>query len=351
MSRKIKVHFPGYDQSQKTIPIAYSCGLGEWDERFACGLRVEDPALAKTCEILETEGGKLWERVDAAEAEIMVYPHNVYEVNDGVLKASQLAESKGVTCLFFRCHDSPKPMVLPYGEVYQTSAYASEVGSSEHVLPAFVCDYMQGKEDFRYRPKRERPKVGFCGFTGTGLVRFVYRLQMRFEKVKGLMLRSNSLRYLEETEGVDKSFIRRKHFWGGAKSRFKDNRALAQEVRKTYINNLAECDYVLCIRGTGNFSFRFYETLSRGRIPLFVNTDCQLPFSDQINWKEHCVWVEDKDLKNIGELLVAFHENLSDDEFLALQQKNYELWQEWLGPVGYYLKLFGRHLDMSRYED
>ena len=347
LTRKIKIHFPSYDENQKTIPLAYSCGLGEWDERFACGLQLSDPALIKTLEILEGEGGNLWEQVGADDAEIMVYPHNVYEVNEGVLRASQVAKGKGVMCLFFRCHDSSKPVKLPHGVVYQTSVYASEVENSEHVLPAFVCDYMQGKENFRYRPKRDRPKVGFCGFTSTGLLRFMYRLQMRMEKVKGLLLRTDSLRYLEESEGVDKSFIRRKYFWGGAKSRFKDDRELAREVRKTYINNLAECDYVLCIRGTGNFSFRFYETLSRGRIPLFVNTDSQLPFSDEIDWKKHCVWVDEKNLKNIGRLLVSFHEALSPEEFLALQEQNYNLWQEWLGPVGYYLKLFGKHLDLS----
>ena len=159
------------------------------------------------------------------------------------------------------------------------------------------------------------------------------------------------MRYLEETEGVDKSFIRRKHFWGGAKSRFRDDKQLADEVRKTYINNLGECDYVLCIRGTGNFSFRFYETLSRGRIPLFVNTDCQLPFSDEIDWKAHCVWVEEKDLKIIGRVLLDFHRNLSAEEFLALQKKNYEMWREWLGPVGYYLKLFGLHLNLDSIGD
>lgn len=28
-------------------------------------------------------------------------------------------------------------------------------------------------------------------------------------------------------------------------------------------------DYVLCTRGNGNYSIRFYEALCRGRIPVF----------------------------------------------------------------------------------
>ena len=163
--------------------------MGELDDRFSCGLDINDPALARTCERLKAEGGKLWEKVGAEDADIMVYPHNVYEADGAVLRASQVAEAKGVECLFFRCHDSSRPVELPYGVVYQTSAFASQLGDSNLVLPAFVCDYMQGLGEGGFRVKKERPKVGFCGFTGTTIQRVIYQLQMRTAKALGLKLR------------------------------------------------------------------------------------------------------------------------------------------------------------------
>ena len=41
----------------------------------------------------------------------------------------------------------------------------------------------------------------------------------------------------------------------------------------------------ICNRGNGNFSMRFYQTLSCGRIPVLLNTDMVLPFSDEIDWE------------------------------------------------------------------
>ena len=60
---------------------------------------------------------------------------------------------------------------------------------------------------------------------------------------------------------------------------------LFKKLRKEYYQNIDNTDYTLCIRGTGNFSVQFYQTLALGRIPIFINTDCILPFEKEINWK------------------------------------------------------------------
>lgn len=80
----------------------------------------------------------------------------------------------------------------------------------------------------------------------------------------------------------------------------------------------------------GNFSVRLYETLMMGRIPVFVNTDCLLPFEDKINWKNHVVWVEWKDKNKIAEILSDFHKNISIQDFEKMQLKNRRLWKETL---------------------
>ena len=75
------------------------------------------------------------------------------------------------------------------------------------------------------------------------------------------------MKYLEQENMIITNFIYRKKYRAGAKSQ-KD----LQSTTLEYYENLLDSDYILCIRGAGNFSIRLYETLMVGRIPIFVNT-------------------------------------------------------------------------------
>lgn len=112
-----------------------------------------------------------------------------------------------------------------------------------------------------------------------------------------------------------------------------------EEFRNKFVENIIESDYTLCVRGLGNNSVRFFETLCCGRIPVFVNTDSTLPFDNLIDWKSLCVWVEEKDIDNIAAAVVEFHNNISEEEFLNLQEKLREIWEEYLTPIGFFKRL------------
>ena len=76
---------------------------------------------------------------------------------------------------------------------------------------------------------------------------------------------------------MDTNIVLRPSFYGGAAGGDPDAQL---QARTGYVENLVASDYVLCARGAGNFSYRLYETLSCGRIPVFVDTDCVLPHED-----------------------------------------------------------------------
>ena len=86
--------------------------------------------------------------------------------------------------------------------------------------------------------------------------------------------RAKLLSYFVKSDKVKTNFIYRENYRGGAIT-------TEQRTKTTleYYNNILESDYVLCVRGAGNFSVRLYETLMMGKIPVFVNTDCLLPLS------------------------------------------------------------------------
>jgi hypothetical protein len=58
---------------------------------------------------------------------------------------------------------------------------------------------------------------------------------------------------------------------------------------KEFQDNIKNSHFTLCNRGAGNFSMRFYETLSAGRIPLILDTDLVLPYEDKINWDDFII--------------------------------------------------------------
>jgi hypothetical protein len=106
--------------------------------------------------------------------------------------------------------------------------------------------------------------------------------------------------------------------------------------RELYVRSITESDYVLCMRGRGNWSYRFYETLSAGRVPVVVNTDMLLPLSDSVDWKRHCVWIELVDLSCLPEKILEFHTALDENAFERLQEDNRQLWLERLEPVAFW---------------
>ena len=96
---------------------------------------------------------------------------------------------------------------------------------------------------------------------------------------------------------------------------------------ENFYQNIEKNHYTLCVRGTGNFSARFYETLSLGRIPVLINTDCILPFANQINWREHIICIEQNELTDIDYKILDFHTSLNQDSLTHMQKMNRELWK------------------------
>jgi len=114
--------------------------------------------------------------------------------------------------------------------------------------------------------------------------------------------------------------------------------------RREFVNNILSSDYVLCARGWANCSIRFYETLSLGRIPVLIDTDCVLPFESAIDWRKYCVMVKENKPAQAARAIREFHETLAPGEFEALQKACRRLWEEWFSPLGFFNNLH-RQLD------
>jgi hypothetical protein len=306
----------------------------------------------------EQHGGELFEMTSLAQAEVAVLPapwEDVRENADRRALASEfvaLASRAGKPVLVFFWHDSAEEVCIPNSILFRTSLYQSRRKANEFAMPSWSEDFIERYLGGRLveRRKQDKPVVGFCGAAGPlepPLRTQLKHLAKRVANAAGLgqhdvsrELRARAMAFLKQSPLTETNFVIRNGFWAGvAPAGTEVDYGRLQSARIDYVTNMVNSDYVLCLRGGGNFSYRLYETLSCGRIPVFVNTDCSLPYDQVINYKDYCVWVEEDELPRIGEKVAAFHEGLTPAAFIELQHACRRLWETSLSPFGFFSML------------
>ncbi|HEY9685971.1 MAG TPA: exostosin family protein [Coleofasciculaceae cyanobacterium] len=109
--------------------------------------------------------------------------------------------------------------------------------------------------------------------------------------------------------------------------------------KRLFVQEALDSPYALITRGSGNYSFRLYEIMALGRIPVIIDTDSCLPWPDLIPWSEICLIVPRKDIPKLPSKIREFHEGLTCAEFEALQYRIREIWQTYLSEEGFYTTL------------
>lgn len=286
--------------------------------------------------------------LEEAELGILTMTWNYYTRSNQLDKAISFVkdcERRGLKVLSWNAGDHgvrvPK---LDNLIVLRESGYKSKFGANEFTLPSFIGDplkkYYDRSEPF-ILPYQKEPVVGFCGqahySVRTALTQLAqiakrniqYHFRLRPEEPEVLLstihFRAKILKGLQDHPGVKTNFILREKYRAGV-SEYKDKHK--HQTTLEFYNNMKTSPYIVCMRGGGNFSVRFYEALAMGRIPVFINTDSSLPFDDRIDWKKHVVWVDRKDWKRAGKKVADFHSRLSDAKFESLQVENRKLWEE-----------------------
>lgn len=330
--QRIRMHVFGARPERPLTALAAAVGAGP----LARGLGVEAPRYDR----LLQKAPFFFELASADLAPVWVFAHEVESPAEIEREAAHLPPHVS-HCIFFDGRDDTRPIPVPRRgiTIFRTSLLARTRLAHERAMPAPCDDLLAGfGERVIERSWSAKPSIGFCGFVGSPLRRLGFHALRQYQKSEGLALRERALSCFERSRAIETRFIRRQAFWGGSIGRFHFDEKHQRKVRREFIENLIETDYALCVRGKGNFSFRLYETLSAGRIPIFVNSDCVLPFEDRVDWKRHAVWLEQDDLGGAVDKLMGFHEKLGSRGFVELQRANRRLWEEWLSPEGFYPK-------------
>jgi hypothetical protein len=193
--------------------------------------------------------------------------------------------------------------------------------------------------ELHLREKLEKPSVSFTGWASLSakarlklwVKEFPVSLaelvdEKRGAERKGILFREKALRVLSRNPRVEPRFTARTSYSGHVKT----IQGSVADNRREFVENLLNSDYALCVKGDGNYSVRFYEALSLGRIPLFVDTACVLPLEDIINYRDFCVFVDWRDVDRVGDILADFHARLSPEQFKDMQRKARDAYQNYL---------------------
>ena len=242
--------------------------------------------------------------------------------------------------------------------VFYTSSFQSSRKKNEFAMPEWTSDFVKThlKDRIVLRNKQKKPKIGFCGYApplGVPLGIKKIKAWLRYggdrlgitEKYyykTGHTNRVRALSNLLKSSLVETNFIFRQRFAFANKESLQstiDFQELEKIQRLEFCQNIIDSDYILCCSGYENYSIRFYEALSMGRIPIFLNTDCVLPYDFAIDWKKYCVWVDEDEIDLIAEKVADFHNSLSASEFKELQHECRRLWLDWISPSGFFRNL------------
>lgn len=301
---------------------------------------------------------------DPAQADFFVFPTNYevgHELTDHYLhyfngnptdrqlalryeqEIKELADRFNKKILVFFFSDAADPVNIQNAIVFRTSLLKSRKPSHEYAMPAFKHFLWTRDSAYpEFLPWQQTPSIAFRGqaapkMKGKAALKNRINLLSNHLGGKDLFFLKNNFGYLERRNAM--------HYLQKDKSIHCDFTITSvinsdnKDTSQIYRQNVFAHPYNLCASGFGNYSYRLYEVMSAGRIPVFINTDCHLPFEEFIDWKEYAVWVEKKDIPFISHKLKAFHMEMNGELFIQQQQKIRQLWKEYLSPEGFFDKM------------
>lgn len=285
---------------------------------------------------------------DPNEADYFLIPHNFFYIKDDefIQHFIELSKKLNKKIIIFSYGDSDTEINVPNCIIFRSSQYLYKKNSNELIMPAIADDLL---EDGKVVAKKKEiiPVVGFCGWANYGnfsriiienlkltciyIKSLIFSKNLLFHK-RGLIFRIQALKVLSKSSLVKSNFIVRSSFSGNEKTIRMD----ANLARQEYIQNILDSDVSLAIKGDGNFSIRFYEILSLARIPLLLDTSSPLPLEDVIDYQDFVLRVPVSDIKNLPEIVAAFYENLTQEDFDLKQKKARNAFERYLRADKYF---------------
>lgn len=96
----------------------------------------------------------------------------------------------------------------------------------------------------------------------------------------------------------------------------RDDRSIIAEI---YAHTIDQSKFVLCPRGAGVNSIRFFETLAYGRIPIMISGRVKLPLPRSIKYRDFVIRIPEAEIEKTKEYIYEF---LAKNDLSAASEKS-----------------------------
>lgn len=272
-----------------------SKAYGHWNDGLYSSLWLNPPAH------------QMVERIQ--DADYVILPFKFNPDDERVYRLSSQAAAHGKPIVAFYNDDNAATFDLPPNMIlYRTSALKSKLTKQEKILPVLIPDHKPKTLELLHLQLPENKDIGFCG---------------QVQHPRASILQEFYQYYLDGMVNI----VQRSGFWAPEMSKL--------DGRRSYYEHLIKSSATLCMRGGGNFSYRLYEALSFGRIPVIINDDMSLPMQSFIGWDVIGPEINYNDLANDNGASID-----KIDLNLYSPANNRLTWEKYLSPEGFVKHIF-----------
>lgn len=281
---------------------------------------------------------------DPRESDFVIAPHEYADLRkhpEQFESYRAIARSAGKRLIISANHDDNASIRVEGAIILRPGGYKSSMAQNEIVIPPYVED-IGAIHDMRPMGKGAKPTVGFVGKAGFGSVNERVRYLVRNYILRkgaarqGLYFRRRSLDLLARDPRIELHAIMRTAFSGNRKT----IELSPEQGRREYVENIRNNIFTLAPRGDGNFSLRFFESLSAGRIPILIDTDNTLPLEETIRYDDFIIRVPWEKLDELPERIVRFWDSHTDEEIRGIEAKARNAFSEYLYAPAFYRHIF-----------
>jgi hypothetical protein len=277
------------------------------------------------------------------EADYIAIPYNYFSIKSNTAYIKRIINMSAATSkkiLLFAYGDSDEDISIPQSIVFRTSQYKYKKKDNEILMPAYVEDLMSHSQS-KPRIKSQSPTVGFTGFAGfkSSATYIKYLMKILVCEIKtiirgkqyqahkpGIYFRRKAISIINTSKVVISNIIIRSTYSGNART----IELSPTQARQEYIENIVNSDFILAPKGDGNYSLRFFEILSLGRIPVLIDTECLLPLTEMVPYNKCIVKIDYRDIHKCDEIIAMFYNLLSPEEFINMQLTARKVFEEYL---------------------
>ena len=246
-------------------------------------------------------GKDFLEFVDIQDCDFVVLPYKWD--NQSVTTSSIIHEAKKfgkkIIALHNDDYEPTKRLNIEDGYLFTTTLQSTQRHINEFSFPAFTGDFFENKFNINRR-------LGFCGAIT--------------HPIRGYVLD-----IVQKSTKIESEIILRTGFWAPELEK--------NEARNQYMRSLQDNTFILCMRGAGNFSYRLYETLMMGRIPIIINSNQVFPFENKIDYSKFSLMINSPE--NIENQILNFLNSKSNEELITMQKTSRNFWQNFCSPEGW----------------